>query len=90
MCVCVFLLFLFLFHNLAELENENELTSPRLLPDPAFVPVSVSLPCSICSGSMLSPIRTDTVCQVWVELQLSSAWRDGTDLGPVLLLSIKQ
>lgn len=43
--------FLFLLPNLTELENENELTSPRLLLDPASVPVSPSLPSHLAQRS---------------------------------------
>lgn len=57
-------LFLFLFHNLAELESENELTSPCLLPDPAFVPVSLSLLFLLS----IFTLNTEVVSQFCVEL----------------------
>lgn len=56
--------FPFLFHNLAELESENELTSPCLLPDPAFVPVSLSLLFLLS----IFTLNTEVVSQVCVEL----------------------
>lgn len=70
---CVFFFFLFLFHNLAELENENELTSPPPAARSCFCP-SFSLFWACLSwvyclsdrfSSMLSSftLNNDTVCQ---------------------------
>lgn len=57
---CVFFFFLFLFHNLAELGNENELTSPSLAARSCFVPV---FPLSECAGAeftvLISPPSAD-------------------------------